>query len=521
MLESLYDAGFGKAEFYNIDLLRPSQEEIVRHLTEYHPDIICISAVVSTSYAFVKEMSAGIKGGLQDVPIILGGNMAASHEVLLAKCSVDICVFGEGEEIIVDLCRHWQKFHAIKDNEALRQIPGIAFRSGEEAGKIVFTGKRGPLAPQKIKQPNYDLLDGYYLRDIAERLAVVDSSYVDPNKKRDGSKIAYVELAKGCVNRCTFCHRWTKGYRVLPLEYVVSHTKKLVNNHDVGYLCFGEENFGSNMSYTKEFIQEVDKLDCLWHVAGMRVTSLTLDMAEMMKKAGCVAIYFGMESGSDKMLNIMEKNATVDDNLLALEILAKVKIYTNIALVLGMPGESNQTIRETISFLKRAKEILGVKYLRMSMTYAQALPGTPLYEYARQQGVIGSTIDKQEEYLLKVSDTNASSTSHFLNMTEEKMIDVLFWKRLIDREVNGSYAITQSKRVNSTILLLEKVLGRKIVESIIRFVAGYAHYRSVWTTVKKYFQDDRSTPVKNQSLRLTVQELAGAEKMVQINPTGS
>lgn len=511
-MDALFEAGYEDVHFYNADLLRPSASEMVDDFIRLKPDIIGISAVVSTSYAFVKSISSALKEKLPSVPIIVGGNLAAVSDVLLKRTSVDLCAIGEGEETIVSLCRHFQKYGPFEDNDDLRSIKGIVYKgqAGSE-NDLVVTGRPSLIAPDKIRQPNYHLLDGYYLRDLEERIKVAGSDILEREPHRRDKKIAYVELSKGCVNKCTFCHRWVRGYRVIPIEQIISHIEMLVNDFNVGYIAFGDENFGSSRRQLEDFLDRLEKLDILWHVIGMRVTSVEPEIINRMKKAGCLGIYFGIESGSRKMLSIMEKNTLVQDNLNALKVVMESGLHTIIQLVIGMPGESNETILETIDFLKKVQSYSPEEPVGLSTNWAQALPGTPLYDYARAVGEIGAGIDGEEEYLLKISDTNATQFSHFINMTEEPLGEAIFWKLLIYRETLGCYMypnVGQAVKINRLLLGMEKIVGRKIMKELLTAALLYKNSRKPLQTLKHMFLRKKRASLPAKSLRQALKNLS-------------
>ena len=87
------------SEFYNIDALRPSFDTVLEHIQDFQPDILGISAVVSTAYAYTKKVALAIKEVLPETLIVVGGPLAASAEILLRRAKVDLCVLGEGEII--------------------------------------------------------------------------------------------------------------------------------------------------------------------------------------------------------------------------------------------------------------------------------------------------------------------------------------------------------------------------------------------------------------------------------------
>ena len=107
VITALKKAGFENTNFYNVDFLRPKYEEILAYIEKEKPDIIGISAVVSTGYRFTKDLSLDIKKILPNVTIILGGNLGASAEVILKKTGVDSICTGEGEKTAVDFVHCW------------------------------------------------------------------------------------------------------------------------------------------------------------------------------------------------------------------------------------------------------------------------------------------------------------------------------------------------------------------------------------------------------------------------------
>jgi radical SAM superfamily enzyme YgiQ (UPF0313 family) len=243
--------------------------------------------------------------------------------------------------------------------------------------------------------------------------------------------------SKGCVARCTFCHRWDKGYRTYPLDGLLDTIKQLRQRWNVGFFRIADENFGSDRRYTDEFIARIRPLDVLFDVAGVRVATVDNNpkLIRRLKDAGCCAMFFGMETGSPKMLSVMEKKALAEQNLRVAKLLNQEGMYTIIQFVLGMPGENNQTIEESVRFACASTEDMNeVPLERMSLNLFQALPGTPGYEFVRAKGLIGPALEDEEAYLLKVSDVDACSPEHYVNVSESPLEDVLLWRSWIARE---------------------------------------------------------------------------------------
>ncbi|TBR22048.1 B12-binding domain-containing radical SAM protein [bacterium] len=428
--------------FYDIDGLRPSQAEVEASFREWNPDVVAVSAVVSTAYGYVKWLCGMLRRACPNATIVVGGNLAASAEILHRLAGVDYCVIGEGEVIARNLFRHLASRGRAKDEAALRKIPGLSFIN--QAGELVFTGYELPLPAAEVFEPDYTLLEtsskiGHFIGDPRIRPDFLqDARTHEPHRR--GKAMGTLVTAKGCVARCTFCHRWDKGYRAIPVETLMRRIRDLKQRYNVGFIQFTDENFGSDKRHLEEFIEAVSKEDILYIVGGVRVRSVTLELLRRLKKSGLVALYYGMESGSEEVLGVMEKKASQKDNENAVRWTHEAGLYTIYQLVLGMPGENEETIRSTIDFVCRATEILPeAPVARVSVNYIQALPGTPVYEFARQKGLIGRSLEDEERYLVSISDIEASDDTKFINYTDCDYLTVQSWRKWILLEATHNY----------------------------------------------------------------------------------
>jgi radical SAM superfamily enzyme YgiQ (UPF0313 family) len=434
--------------FYDIDGLRPDFSEVERFFRERQPDVLGISAVVSTAYSYTKKLAQMVRRVSPKTRIVLGGNMAASAEILHRLAGIDYCVIGEGEIVSVNLFNYLRgRIEAGRpgdDYDALGRIRGLSFLDG--AGDMVFTAYETRIASEELFDPDFTILEKHSKIEnfIGDPMAHTDFA-MDPRAHephRKGQKTTTVITAKGCVARCTFCHRWDKGYRSFPVTKVVERIKYLKDRYNVGFFKFGDENFGSDKRQVHELLEALKPLDILFHVAGVRCRTIDLPLLKKMKDAGCVALYYGMETGSQRILEVMEKNLSLEHNQNAVTCTQQSGLFTIYQLILGMPGENAQTIRETTEFFKKATEImLEPPINRMSINYIQALPGTAAYEYARHKGLIGKSLKDEEAYLELISDINAGDDSKFINYTDADYLTVQSWRRSILLECTANYRI--------------------------------------------------------------------------------
>jgi radical SAM superfamily enzyme YgiQ (UPF0313 family) len=447
VIQSLRAAGYDPY-FYDIDCLRPDFDEVVAFFERTRPDVVGISAVVSTAYEYTKRLAQAIRRVSPKTVQVLGGNLAASAEMLHRLCGIDVCVIGEGEKTIVDLVRCLEAHGCIVVPSALRSVQGLTFL--DERQEMVFTGYQSAISGKELLDPDWTILERFsnidnFLRSPLTRESDFSRDERSYQPHRKGQRMATVLTTKGCVARCTFCHRWDKGFRTVPVDKLINHMRYLIARYNIGFFQFGDENFGSDRRHTEELVARVRELDILYEVAGVRVRSVDQGLLERLKKSGCVAVYYGMETGSPKMLEIMEKNTPLDMNIKAARWTNEAGLYTIYQFVIAMPGETLGTINETIEFTKAITEYLpDLPRHYLSINYTQALPGTPVYEYARDVGLIGKTLETEEKYLLQISDTDAGEDTKLINFTDYDYLTVQTWKFLIKLEADAHYYLLRS-----------------------------------------------------------------------------
>jgi radical SAM superfamily enzyme YgiQ (UPF0313 family) len=432
-----------EAELYHIDGNRPSYEDALRHIVDTNPDVLGVSAVVSTSYAYTKRLVQDVKKALPGTLVIVGGPMAASGELLLRRAGADLCGLGEGERVFLDVVRRAETTHNPAD---FKDIPGLLLI--DEQGRLINTGFAEALPAEEVYEIDWTILEratdmDLYFPDVdttpgmPERFSL-DPRYAEPHRR--GKRAATIDGSKGCVARCTFCHRWDKGIRYIPVPVLERRIKHLIDTYNVGYIIFGDENFGTNKKWLADLCKVLKENDILWRVAGMRVNCVNPEIIALMRDSGCVSILYGMETGSERILQVMEKKVKLQDNYNAMQWTYEAGVDTVVQLVIGMPGESPETIAETTQFCKWTQAFSPEQNPNdLSINYAQALPGSPLYEYALHKGLVKPGLDGEEEYLLKVSDREASDASRTTNFTAYPFLLCQTWRSRMTAEINYAY----------------------------------------------------------------------------------
>lgn len=360
----------------------PQMEETIIDILSKSPNVMLGINAHSGSYKWVKDFTLKIKTASPQTPIAIGGHIVASFEILLNKTGVDYVCFGEGEELLPDL------IEKINNRDPLRSILGLAYK---ENGAIVKTGMR-PLIKNFILL-DFSLIDiDRYLIHPSQDLFFKESSEYLARAKKD-DKLSSIMFSRGCFGVCGFCYRHLPGLRQPSIDWSWQHLMSLYEK-GVRYFKIDDELFISNSEWFRAFYQKVmdSKIDILFRISGLRVDQINEEQLGMLKKMGCVAVNYGIESGSQKMLDRMHKRTTVAQNLAAIQMTKRHGLQQMIYIMFGYEGETVQTLRETLSLLLEAD----LDPEKISIFYTIPFPGTKIFQECLHRGLI-----KDEELFLE------------------------------------------------------------------------------------------------------------------------
>ena len=305
------------------------------------------------------EIARGLKRALPETKILVGGPHISSMgmETMSRFPEFDLAVVGEGERT---LSRVLSGYRA--DGE-LGRIPGIIYRDAE--GRLRRTAA-GPIEKSldRLPLPAWDLLPGF-------PHAYPATIYDFPQ-----GPVATLATSRGCPFHCRFCDTSTFGNRVRSYSpaKVFEMMEHLKVHYGVRHILFVDDLFLANRKRAANICTLLieHRLGLTWSCLS-RVDSVHPDLLRLMKQAGCWEIAFGLESGSDELLRRMGKSAETEKARQALNWTAKAGIRTKGLFMLGYPGESEDTIAQTKSFIRRLP--LDVMFLTKFTPY----PGSPVY----------------------------------------------------------------------------------------------------------------------------------------------
>jgi anaerobic magnesium-protoporphyrin IX monomethyl ester cyclase len=305
--------------------------------------------------------------------IVLGGPhvSALPDQVLNYYPQVDYVVRGEGERTIVELAKTLSK------NQKIDHVLGISYRGKD--GKIHHNNDRPFIEDlNSIPFPAWEHfnLDSYEpYEDVPENL----------NKLRKAPLIS----TRGCPYHCAFCYSafWGRRYRFRSPENVVEELRMLQDKYKVRYIRFFDDSFTVRTDRVIEICRLIreNKLDLTWRCES-RVDNLNREMLAEMAKAGCHLVEFGVESGSPTILQNIKKGITVNQIEAAFKKAREAGIQTKAFIMVGSPGETRDTIKETLHLLERIQPDM------VTVFKAMVLPNSEFYYDMLNAGKITESI---------------------------------------------------------------------------------------------------------------------------------
>lgn len=333
---------------------------VEQEISAFGPDIVGITSVSQNYNRAIEYASMAKKHGLS---VIMGGvHISALPSTLTSD--MDVGVIGEGEETIVDIVAIYLEDGSF-DEAHLAKIKGIVFR---KSGEIFLTEKRDHIKPlDKIAMPARDLLE------IKSR--------------------TYIFSSRGCPYNCTFCAscRFWDSVRLFSAEYVVDEIEILVRQYNVKTIFFWDDLFVANRKRLREILELLKERDLLGRVdftCHVRSNVLNDELALLLKEMNVKHIGMGLESGIDSTLQYLkDTNIGIKDHLNAIKILNKHKMHFFASFIIGSPQESREDILKTLEFIKRNK------VTAFDINVLTPLPGTPIWDYARDRNLVSEDMD--------------------------------------------------------------------------------------------------------------------------------
>jgi anaerobic magnesium-protoporphyrin IX monomethyl ester cyclase len=335
-----------------VDCTFMEQKKALRKIIESKPKIIGIQSMYS-----MKEKSLELAKMLRaHCELLVAGGALPTTEPEVFLENFDVAVIGEGEQTMLELVNQFM------NGGDFSQVKGIAYRE-KVTGQIKRTPPRGLNSNlNSFPRPSRELFD--------------NDSYKRFYFKKFGYTTTAIMTSRGCPFSCDFCSKPVFGneFRARASSNVADEIEEVIS---LGYsrIWFADDCFTLDRNRLLGICDEIinRSLKIGWECLS-RVDTLDPETVDKMKKAGCLRMFFGIESGNDFVLSLMKKQITTTQVRKALSLCKNSGIKAGAFFIIGYPGENNKTVLETIKFASS----LPLDYLSFTLPYP--IPGTPLYE---------------------------------------------------------------------------------------------------------------------------------------------
>ena len=400
-----------ETEFLDLLAHDYSREEVGVYLSKSKWDMIGINAF-STQYEWAKWFTTETRKRQSHAVIVMGGPLPTFNaDTVLQNTPTDICVLGEGEETIKEL---------VLKLGCLESVAGITYRT--ETGRILTTAPRPYIRDlDSLPFTPYDFFDmDIYFKHVAIGM---------PN-----IKTISMLTSRGCPYNCNFCSRTFRGARLRSVGKIVEEIGLARDKYGIRGVAFADELVLVNKERGYLLCEQLKPLKIYWQCQG-RANIVDIDLLKAMRDAGCVRVGYGVESGSQKILDAMNKKVTVKQNELAVSNTLKAGLLPIVQMIYGYPGEDMETISDTVKFFKRVKFYPALGRGECEISLLTPLPGSPLYSDLMATGKIGD----EEQYLLRLDQGYNPGAPLLMNLTKFIDNELLEKKCWLQDKIKNNY----------------------------------------------------------------------------------
>ncbi len=347
---------------YNVKVIdctiNVSHSELIELVKNENPDVVGITATTPI-FESAKRVAADIKKISPSSVIIIGGcHVTALPEKVISFDYFDVGVIGEGDITFLEIVRQVES-GGLKN---LDFVQGIVFKNN---GKITVTPPR-----QRIENLDEIPFPARHLFPPLKEYSPTPASYLK-------LPVGVLMTSRGCPFQCTFCDRAIFGNvtRQRSVKNVADEIEQLINIHGARELRFFDDTFTLKKKFVYELCDELKARNvripwtCLTAVA-----AVTKDLLKKMKDAGCWQVLYGLESGDARMLKLLKKGNTVEQNERAVKWAHELGLSVRADFIVGTPGETMESLERTLGFAKR----LPLDYAHFNKF--TPFPGTEIYK---------------------------------------------------------------------------------------------------------------------------------------------
>jgi radical SAM superfamily enzyme YgiQ (UPF0313 family) len=339
-----------------------SLEELRKIIQSFQPKLVIVNTSTPSINSDLKVADITRDIDLTIKTVFFGIHVTAlPEETFKQNSNVEFIVSGEPEYILLDFAM------ALKNGSPIKDIKGLIYRCN---GKIIYNEDRPVIKDlDELPYPAWELVD------ISRyRLPITNRPFL------------LVLTGRGCPYPCTFCAAGTfygKSSRLRSAKRIVSEIKYIRDKYGINDFLFWSENAISNREQMYDISQRlITEAPGIKWVCNGRVDMVDEDLLKIMKKSGCWMIGYGIEAGTQRVLDLMRKKVTINDMENAVRITKKMGIEVTGHVIVGYPGETREDVLETMKFAER----LDFDYIQVYCCVP--FPGSDIYAQAYQKGFI-------------------------------------------------------------------------------------------------------------------------------------
>ncbi len=417
-------------------------------LIDFQPDVIGIGSVTSCFWQ-VHEFAALFREKLPDTKLVLGGHHISALAQKLPR-AIDVGVLGEGEDTFLDLMRRFEPGRGWK-YETLGAIPGICYHG--RLGNVLLSDKRVP-------RQDLDTLP-FPLRTV--------------NPSRPDEAIIFT--SRGCPFRCTYCstQEYWERFRRFSAAYVVRELEHIVEQSpDVRSVYILDDLYVADRRRLREMAALIDKTGLSRRLSFhgfVRSNLVDSELCALLKTMNVSAIRFGAESGSDRVLQMMERGGkcSVATHQRAVDLAHAHGMKCGASFMLGFPGETLDDLHQTLEFIRSNEDRMFVEGFYLTVP----LPGTELWADARQRGLVHDDMDWRK---LNLSFQNPDfDWDNFLYLNEDRVPRDQFVKAVLESGIVSGASAWRGGSNRYPNLAVER-----IVTVLEQLAAGGARRVALW-----------------------------------------
>lgn len=395
----MYIAAVLEKSGYNLKIIDAKLENLCqmklsKKIINFNPDIV---GITTDSCNFIESLKiAKVAKNSSDTIIIMGGpHVTVMTSEVIQYPEVDIAVIGEGEYTMLDIVQRIEK------GKSLKGCKGTWIK---EDGKIIQNPLRARIDLDELPFPARHLIPmekysrTYTLSGLTEPVDCVNTS-------------------RGCPYNCSFCSSriiWGRKHKARSPKNVVNEIEYLIKEYGTKGIYFREDNFTLNRERVIGICEEIQrrKIKITWECSS-RVDLVDKSLLRAMYRAGCRAIWYGIESGSPRILDILYKHITVDQSKEAIRLTREAGIKTGGSFIIGIPGETMEDIKLTLNLIK------DLHCETTAYHYFYAIPVSKLYLEVKERRMIDSVYG--DILFVKNDKFDRDSLTRLINQSREEI----------------------------------------------------------------------------------------------------